>query len=89
MDKSERGDKFRTVSIEDDKINDNDNGINNPTEFSCGNKARDNTEVWVSKARMVDDYEGCTPVVDRLSRTIVDYCRYSYEKNGTGNNHTK
>ena len=32
-----------------------------------------NPEVWGSDARIVDDYEGRSPVVDGLSRTVVEF----------------
>lgn len=32
-----------------------------------------NPEVWGSSAKIVDDYEGRSPVVDGLSRTVVSY----------------
>lgn len=32
-----------------------------------------NPEVWGSEAKVVDDYEGRSPVVDGLSRTIIEY----------------
>ena len=70
-DELERDEKFCTVSIRDEKINDNDNNGNDPTEFSSDDKERGNTEVWGSEARMVDNYEGRMPVVDGLRSTIV------------------
>ena len=67
----ERDDKLGTISIGDEKINHNDDDVNNPTEFSSDDKERGNTEVWGSEARMVDNYEGRMPVVDGLRSTIV------------------
>lgn len=32
-----------------------------------------NPEVWGSDAKIVDDYEGRSPVVDGLSRTVIEY----------------
>ena len=38
---------------------------------------------------MVDNYEVHTPVVDRASCTIVEYCGYCDDKKGTGKNCTQ
>ena len=38
---------------------------------------------------MVDNYEVHTPVVDRASCTIVEYCGYRDDKKGTGKNRTQ
>ena len=37
------------------------------------NLSSSNPEVWGSEAKIVDDFEGRTPIVDALSRTIVEY----------------
>lgn len=44
------------------------------------NPSSSNPEVWGSEAKIVDDFEGRTPIVDALSRTIVEY---------TGSNQTQ
>ena len=38
---------------------------------------------------MVDNYKGRMPVVDGLGRTIVEYCGYCDDENGTGNDCTQ
>jgi dienelactone hydrolase len=37
------------------------------------NPSSSNPEIWGSEAKIVDDFEGRTPIVDALSRTIVEY----------------
>ena len=37
------------------------------------NPQSENPEVWGSSAKIIDDYEGRTPVVDGLSRTVIEY----------------
>jgi len=37
------------------------------------NPESSNPEVWGAEARIVEDFEGKTPIVDSLSRTIVEY----------------
>lgn len=44
-----------------------------PIEREEGNPASRNPEVWGSEAKIVDDFEGRTPIVDALSRTIVEF----------------
>jgi dienelactone hydrolase len=36
-------------------------------------KTLSNPEVWGSEAKIVDDYEGRSPVVDGLSRTVIEF----------------
>ena len=86
VEESEREKKSRTISIGDEKINDNENDGDNPMELLSNNKERDNTKVWGSEARMVDNYKDHTPVVDGLIRTIVEYCGYQNDENDTGKN---
>lgn len=38
-----------------------------------GNKPSSNPEVWGADAKIVSDYEGRSPVVDGLSRTVVEF----------------
>mmetsp|Transcript_43990 Transcript_43990/g.106085 ORF Transcript_43990/g.106085 Transcript_43990/m.106085 type:complete len:715 (-) Transcript_43990:49-2193(-) len=38
-----------------------------------GNPESSNPEVWGADARIVEDFEGTSPVVDALSRTVVEY----------------
>jgi dienelactone hydrolase len=38
-----------------------------------GNKSAGNPEVWGTDAKIVTDYEGRSPVVDGLSRTVVEF----------------
>lgn len=38
-----------------------------------GNPESSNPEVWGAAAKIVDDFEGSSPIVDALSRTIVEY----------------
>ena len=89
VDESERYEKFRTVFIRDDKINDHEDNGDDPTVLSSGNKDRDNPEVWGSEARMVENYKGCTPMVEGTSRTIAEYCGHRNDENGTGKNRTQ
>jgi dienelactone hydrolase len=37
------------------------------------NAPSSNTETWGSEAKIIDDYEGRTPVVDGMSRTIIEF----------------
>ena len=46
---------------------------NKRTEEMDDNAPLSNPEVWGSEAKIVDDYEGRSPVVDGLSRTVIEF----------------
>ena len=89
VDELERDERFRTISIRDEKINGNGNIRYDLTALLFNDKERDNIKVWVSEAKIVDNYEGHTLVVEGQSRRIVDYCGYRDDENGTGKNLTQ
>jgi dienelactone hydrolase len=76
----EQGKEFIDVEAyldEDDKGKDVKTSLpldeNKRTKEAEENAPLSNPEVWGSDARIVEDYEGRSPVVDGLSRTVVAY----------------
>ena len=72
IDVEELGKSFRTNDKE------SDNNVVETEEDSITNKEEDHdstysTEVWGEDARIVDDYEGRSIIVDGLSRTVIEY----------------
>ena len=67
-----------TIDVES-KEDMNNNKEQDDTSSSSTTTSSSNTEVWGEDARIVDDYEGRSIVVDGLSRTVIEY---------TGSNNT-
>jgi dienelactone hydrolase len=71
----EKGKEFIDVTA---YLDDEDEGENVKTSVPVEKDGEDNPqsqnpEVWGSAAKIVDDYEGRTPIVDGLSRTVVEF----------------
>ena len=64
LDEEDKGKDVKTSLPTDEQRRSKDDDENAPLS---------NPEVWGSDAKIVDDYEGRSPVVDGLSRTIVAY----------------
>lgn len=66
LDEDEKDRAVRASS--DEKLGEKDESVDDEAESTSSGP-----EVWGSEARIVDDYEGRSVVVDNLSRTIVEY----------------
>lgn len=55
------------------KINTGEQPVERPTMEDADNPVSSNPEVWGAEAKIVHDFEGRTPIVDALSRTIVEF----------------
>jgi dienelactone hydrolase len=53
-------------------INGDDDDVPDPEEANLESSSS-GPEVWGSDAKIVDDYEGRSPIVDSMSRTVVEY----------------
>ncbi|KAL7455212.1 hypothetical protein ACHAWC_006781 [Mediolabrus comicus] len=69
----------RSSTIDVESKEDMNNNKEQDDTSSSSTTTSSNTEVWGEDARIVDDYEGRSIVVDGLSRTVIEY---------TGSNNT-
>ena len=48
-------------------------GVDADDDVDMENPPLSNPETWGNEARIVQDYEGRSPIVDGLSRTVVEF----------------
>eukprot|EP00538_Stauroneis_constricta_P004329 CAMPEP_0119552702 /NCGR_PEP_ID=MMETSP1352-20130426/5624_1 /TAXON_ID=265584 /ORGANISM="Stauroneis constricta, Strain CCMP1120" /LENGTH=791 /DNA_ID=CAMNT_0007598973 /DNA_START=136 /DNA_END=2512 /DNA_ORIENTATION=- len=83
LDDQDVGKSFRSIGdtngVVDDATPDDDVVDNNSTDSDHfvgaddPNEASSNPETWGSSAKIVDDFEGRDPIVDGLSRTVIEF----------------
>ena len=70
LEDKDRGQSVKTVDVISSIDNLDEEESNDDNEAKAG---KSEPEVWGTEAKIVEDYEGRSPIVDSLSRTVVEF----------------